>query len=68
MQFEHALIRYGKDYSSELSQINNQHQEAIKREDNRYSDSLKELKSASQLMSVETTKSLDNLAPKIFKK
>ncbi|PKK86999.1 MAG: hypothetical protein CVV63_02600, partial [Tenericutes bacterium HGW-Tenericutes-8] len=60
-QFEHALIRYGKDYSNELGQINHQYQDAVKREEALYAESLKLLKRNYQDEAQKAAKALELL-------
>ncbi len=60
-QFEHALIRYGKDYSNELGQINHQYQDAVKREESLYAESLKQLKRNYQDEAQKSAKALELL-------
>lgn len=60
-QFELALIRYGKDYSNELSEINFSYQQAIKNEDQMYANNLKTLKTEFQQKVASASKALERL-------
>lgn len=60
-QYEHSMIRYGRDYSNELSQINNQYQESLKRQESLYAESLKSIKKVYKEETLESNKAIKEL-------
>ncbi|MDY0209998.1 MAG: hypothetical protein RBQ91_01145 [Acholeplasma sp.] len=60
-QYEHSLIRYGKDYSNELSQINSHFQDSVKRQESLYTESLKMNKKSFQEKSISSNKQIKDI-------
>ena len=60
-QYENSLIRYTKDYSIQLSEINKTHQESLHQLDAQYADALKQFKQQIVDENIEANKKLTEI-------